>query len=317
MTGKTPFFALRRMLCTLLSILCVAGIAAPVAAQEEDAGWEIDPFARVELGVVISESADRDDELIIVSDGGYARGQVGVRLRDDNTTVRLEADRIQVERFGNATGRPRYDRDRFTGYIEQEVAEGWSLRLRGRYTDDISGVESSDIDELNVAVRVEYEPSRDHRIRAEASWRDREYADDDGVDGAPSTGEGPRADVGYRHRLGRYHYINVDLRAEEITSDNDRRNYTRESAKVAYTHPITSDFRVRPALQWRHTTFQGRIAPDDTAREDTTFVPELEFHWWPGPWRLEAEAKYVITSSNEPVRDRDGYRFTFSLGYVF
>ena len=30
--------------------------------------------------------------------------------------------------------------------------------------------------------------------------------------------EGLRVDVDYRHRIGRYHYVNVDLRAEEIDS---------------------------------------------------------------------------------------------------
>ena len=46
-------------------------------------------------------------------------------------------------------------------------------------------------------------------------------------------------------------------------------------------------------------------------------VPEVELLWWPGKWRIEAEAKYIFTGSNEPVRERDGYRLTLSLGYAF
>ena len=34
-------------------------------------------------------------------------------------------------------------------------------------------------------------------------------------------------------------------------------------------------------------------------------------------WRVEAEAKYVFFQSNESAREREGYRLTLSVGYVF
>ncbi len=292
-------------------------LSGPALAQDGRGDWELDPFARVEVGVVTSESSDREDELIIVGDGGYIRGKLGLELGDDTTTFSLEADRIQVERFGNATGRERYDRDRFTASIEQELGDDWEVRLQGRVYDDLVSVESSDTDEVQAALRIEYEPVLDHRLRAQVTWRDREYNDDDGPGGAPSTGEGLRVDVDYRHRLGRYHYINLDLRAEEINSDNPLRSYTRESASVSYTHPITPDLRARPAVELRHTEFGGRMAPVGTPRDDTQIVPEIEFLWWPGNWRIEAEAKYIFGNSNDPIRDREGYRLSLSVGYVF
>ena len=318
MQGITPICALKRLVAAALAMLGAGLLAVPAAAQEDDEGnWKLDPFARVELGVVTSESSDREDELIIVGDGGYARGQVGVELENDVTTFRLEADRIQVERFGSATGRPRYDRDRFTASVTQKLGDDWEVRVQGRVYDDLVSVESSDTDEVQASIRIEYEPVLAHRVRAQVTYRDREYNDTAGPNGTASEGEGVRVDVDYRHRIGRYHYVNFDLRAEEITSDNPDRGYTRESASVSYTHPITRNLRVRPAVEVRHTRFDGRLTPTGDRRDDTQVVPEVEVLWWPGPWRIEAEAKYILGSSNDPLRDREGYRLSLSVGYVF
>jgi hypothetical protein len=318
MQGKPHFFAMLRRVAAALAVLGAGLLAVPAAAQDGDGGsWTLDPFARVELGVVTSESSDREDELIIVGDGGYLRGQAGVELENDVTSFRLEADRIQVERFGSATGRERYDRDRFTASVTQKLGDDWEVRVQGRVYDDLVSVESSDTDEVQASIRIEYEPVIDHRVRAEVTWREREYNDTAGPNGTASEGEGVRVDVDYRHRLGRYHYVNFDLRAEEITSDNPDRGYTRESASVSYTHPITRNLRVRPAVEVRHTRFEGRMAATDEQRDDTQVVPEVEVLWWPGDWRVEAEAKYIFSSSNDPLRDRQGYRLSLSVGYVF
>ncbi|WP_156167339.1 hypothetical protein [Aurantiacibacter marinus] len=300
--------------CTGLAI----GFAhAPATAQDAQQNWSLDPFGRVELGIVLSESEDRDDELIINGDGGYLRGQIGVTFGNEKTEVRLEADRIEVERFGSATGRDSFNRDRLTAGITQKLDDDWEVELRGRIYDDLVTVESSDTDETQVSARVEFEPESAHRFTLRGTWRDREYDDGDGPGGASSKGEGARVDFEYRHRLGRYHYINFDLRAEEITSDNPLRGYSRESASISYTRPITSDLRVRPALELRQTSFDGRLLPGSAPREDTQIVPEVELLWWTGNWRAEAEAKYIFANSNDPVRDREGYRFSVSLGYVF
>lgn len=315
MQGKIPIRALRRWWRLALGVLVSALCWTPAAAQEQV--WELDPFARAEIGVVSSESSDREDELIVVGDGGYLRGQAGVELIGDGVTFRLEADRIQVERFGNATGRERYDRDRFTAAAQAELGEDWEVRLQGRVYDDLVTVESPDTDEVQAAVRLEYQPVLAHRVRAEVTWRERSYADNDGPGGTASRGEGLRVDLDYRHRIGRYHYVGLDLRAEEIDSDNPRRSYERQSARLSYTRPITDDLRVRPAVEVRRTRFDGRMTPDDVPRDDTQIVPELEFLWWPGNWRMEAEAKYIFGDSNDPVRDRKGYRLSISIGYVF
>ncbi|QZH75971.1 MAG: hypothetical protein JY451_05175 [Erythrobacter sp.] len=293
-------------------------VATPIAAQADPGGgWSLDPFARLEAGVVLSQSEDRDDELIINGDGGYLRGQIGVELGNETTQLRLEADRIEVERFGSATGRSGYNRDRISASLTQELGEQWEVELALRAYDDLVSVESADTDERQTSILVQFEPEQAHRFRLRGTWRDREYDDGAGPGGASSTGDGLRVDADYRHRLGRYHYINFDLRTESIDSANPDRRYSRESASVSYTHPLTSDLRVRPAVELRQTRFGGRLTPAGEAREDSQIVPEVELLWWPGQWRIEAEAKYVFGDSNDPVRDRRGYRLSLSVGYAF
>ena len=316
MNGAILTFLPRAWRLCLLAVVAACGLAAPAVAQDAE-GWQFDPYARVEAGLVLSESEDRDEELIVNGDGGYLRLQAGTEYGDEDTVLRVEADRIFVERFGNATGRDSYDRDRLTASLAQKLGDDFEVQLQGRYYDDLVSIEATDTDELQGSVQLEYEPVQAHRFRLRGAWRDREYDDGLGPDGTSSTGEGPRVDFEYRHRLGRYNYLNFDLRAEEINSDNPLRSYSRESVGASYTQPITRDLRVRPALEWRHTRFDGRIAPDGEVREDTAVVPEVELLWWPGNWRIEAEAKYIFTSSNDPVRDREGYRLSVSVGYVF
>ncbi len=301
--------------CVAFGYALAAGLAALFSTSAEAQSistWKFDPDARVEVGAVSAETATRDEQIVVNGDAFTFRGQVGLDLEDDDTRFRVEADRIEVVRLGE--GRSDSNRDRITVMVEQEFDDDWEVQVRGRYYDDLITAESSDTDELQGSVRVTYEPVREHRVRVRGTWREREY--DNGSD-PQTTGQGPRVDVGYRHRMGRYHYINFDLRAESITSDDPERGYNRESAKVSYTQPITPDLRVRPALEVIETRFDGRLTPDGDRRKDRLIVPELELHWWPDRWRVEAEAKYIFSSSNLPTRDREGYRLTLSVGYVF
>lgn len=74
---------------------------------------------------------------------------------------------------------------------------------------------------------------------------------------------------------------------------------------------------MRPAIEVIRTRFDGRFTDTGEQRRDRLVVPEVELLWWPGKWRIEAEAKYILSASNEPVREREGYRLTFSVGYAF
>ena len=296
------------------SCLCFAGVAALCSASvsAEEKQWSLDPDARIEVGAVSAQSATRDEQFIIDGDALTLRAQVGVDLEDDDTRFRVEADRIEVVRLGD--GRSDTNRDRLTATFEQELTPRWEIQARLRYYDDLVTAESPDTDELQGSVAVTFEPERKHRFRVRGTWREREYDNDENPQ---TTGDGPRVDVQYRHRFGRYHYLTLDLRAESITSDDPRRGYERESAKISYTQPITRDLRVRPAFEVLKTRFDERMALDEELRTDTLIVPEVELLWWVDNWRVEAEAKYIFSESNLPIREREGYRFTLSVGYAF
>lgn len=300
------FNALAIVFCIGLAIL---GNGTAVA---QDDPWTFDPQARIDIGAISAETVTRDEDVIIDGDGFTFRGQISAELADKDTRFRLEADRIEVVRLDD--DRRDYNRDRLTASVEQDFGPEFEVQLRARYTDDIALVESADTDEYQVSARLEFEPERAHRFRVRGTWRERNY--DNGPD--PRTeGSGPRVDAQYRRRLGRYNYITFDLRAESIQSDDERRGFNRQSVKASYTHPVTPDLRIRPALQVIRTEFDGRLTDTGARRQDTLIAPEVKAMYWPGNWRIEAQAKYIFSDSNLASRDREGYRLTLAVGHVF
>ncbi|WP_379922788.1 hypothetical protein [Erythrobacter sp. R86502] len=298
------------LLTGMLAAVLGIAVSAPVAAQ--DSVWTLEPDARIEVQAVSAQTTTRDEDLIIDGEAVSLRGQVGAALEGRGMRFRLEADRIEVFRLGN--GRADIARDRFTATAETDLAQGWQLQVQGRHYDDFVTVEAADTDEWQGSARLTWEARRQHRIRLQGTWREREYA---GSAGPETTGQGPRIDAQYRRRFGAYHYLAFDLRAEGIRSDDPRRGYQRQSAGVAYTRPLTPDLRVRPALEVIRTRFDGRLTDAGERRRDRLIVPEVELLWWKDKWRVEAEAKYIGFQSNEARREREGYRLTLSVGYAF
>lgn len=299
-----------RALCVLLVAASASLAARPATAQET--GWRLEPDARIEVQTVSAQTTTRDNDLVIDGEAISVRAQVGAALEKRGVRLRIEADRIEVIRLGE--DRRDFARDRFTATVQTDIEKDWELQLQARHYDDAVSVEAIDTDEWQGSARVTWEHERAHRVRVQGTWREREYRNGAA---AETTGEGPRVDAQYRRRFGRYHYLAFDLRAESIRSDEARRGYERESAGVAYTRPITPDLRVRPAIEVIRTRFDGRFADSGERRRDRLVVPEVELLWWPGRWRVEAEAKYIFSGSNEPVREREGYRLTLSVGYAF
>lgn len=299
-----------RALGGLMAALFAVLVAGPASAQ--DGGWRLEPDARIEVQTVSAETTTRDSDLIVDGEAISVRGQVGVALEKRGVRLRLEADRIEVFRLGEA--RRNIARDRFTATVQTDIEKDWELQLQARHFDDMVSVESNDTDEWQGSARLTWESDRKHRVRLQGTWREREY--DNGAL-AETTGEGPRVDAEYRRRFGRYHYLAFDLRAESIKSDDLRRGFERESAGVAYTRPVTPDLRVRPAIEVIRTRFDNRLTDNGERRRDSLVAPEVELLWWPGKWRIEAEAKYIFAGSNEPARDREGYRLSLLVGYAF
>jgi hypothetical protein len=302
-----PYVRLRRTALLALGIT----FAAPLSAAP-DTGWRLEPDARIEVQTVSAQTTTRDEDLVIDGEAVSVRGQIGLGIETKRTRVRLEADRIEVFRLGD--GRRDVSRDRLTASVEHDVTDRFEIQAQVRRFDDLVTVESADTDAWEGSTRLTFEPDQDNRFRLAGTWRDRQY--DNGADPA-TTGEGPRVDAQYRRRFGPFHYLAFDLRAESIHSDDPDRGYERESAGAAYTRPIAPDLRVRPAIEVIRTRFDGRIADTGALRRDRLVVPEVELLWWPGKWRVEAEAKYVFFKSNESVREREGYRLTLSVGYAF
>ena len=289
--------------------ILVAVPAMPVAAQGI---WTLEPAARIEFQAVSAQSTTRDEDLVVEGEALSVRGQASLGLESKRTRVRVEADRIEVFRLGN--GRADVSRDRLTAAIEHDLTRSLEVQAQLRRYDDLVTVEAADTDAWEYSARATFEPTRTNRFRLQGTWRERQY---DSAAVPATTGEGERIDAQYRRRFGAYHYLAFDLRSEAIRSDDPRRGYERESAGVAYTRPVAKDLRLRPAVEVIRTRFDGRIADNGALRRDRQTVPEIELQWWPGPWRIEAEAKYIFFSSNEAAREREGYRLTLSVGRVF
>ncbi|MBU2586527.1 MAG: hypothetical protein KJ872_00240, partial [Alphaproteobacteria bacterium] len=200
------------MLFAALTLLATDRVAA------QDIGWRLEPDARIEVQTVSAETTTRDSDLIVDGEAISVRGQVGVALEKRGLRLRLEADRIEVLRLGEA--RRNIARDRFTATVQTDIEKDWELQLQARHFDDMVSVESNDTDEWQGSARLTWESDRKHRVRLQGTWREREY--DNGAL-AETTGEGPRVDAEYRRRFGRYHYLAFDLRAESINSDDLRR----------------------------------------------------------------------------------------------
>lgn len=294
----------------LLAAMLVLFTDSPAAAQ--DGGWRLEPDARIEVQTVSAQTTTRDNDLIVDGEAISVRAQVGLALEKRGMRLRLEADRIEVFRLGE--GRRNIARDRFTATVQTDIEKDWELQLQARHFDDVVSVESNDTDEWQGSARLAWEPNGGHRVRVQGTWRTREY---DNGPLAETTGDGPRVEAQYRRRFGRYHYLAFDLRTESIRSDDPRRGFKRESAGVAYTHPITANFRVRPGIEIIRTRFDDRLTPAGEQRADNLVAPEVKVLLWPGKWRLEAEAKYIFAGSNETIREREGYRLSLSVGYAF
>lgn len=311
--GK-PLISRAARLVVAISAMFVVPCLLPAAAAAQDGSWKLDPYGHAEVGVVDGKSQTDDGEFSASGSGLVLRGRVGVTLGDEDTQFSIEADRIEVERNG-----PRFsdsNRDRLTAQMVQQFNRQVELQVRLRRYDDLVAAEFNNVDATEFSAQVTYEPEQAHRFRLQAGWNERQYDDGSGPGLTGSQGHGPEIGGEYRHRLGRYHYLTASARAEFIDSANPDRRYTRQSATASYTLPVTDDLRMRPGVTVRHTRFGGRRLAGE-ARTDSYVAPEVEALWWPGKWRIEAEAKYIAAGSNDPVYDREGYRFSISVGYAF
>ena len=208
----------------LLFFAALALIAAPAIAQNGD---PVEVEARVEaIGIqsdIVIEDGDEFD-----SSGYGIRGDLALDWSlSPRTTARIEVDAGVFDYEG-------LNRDTLTSYgvsasIEHEVSETVTVRLRARRIENIAVLEAFSADQTSVATRVEWSEGND-RVRVEADYRQREY-----YTTRAGTGEGYRVAAQYNRRLGSYHWLRIDARVEEMTSDDEeRRSYDRRVVRLKY-----------------------------------------------------------------------------------
>ena len=269
----------------------------------------VDPYLRTGITFVQSRADVLDvDEDLDASSIAF-ESEAGVDIEKGRDELHFEVDADYVD-FDN----PDFtDRWRFRGEIAwtREWGEDFETRLRVDAGESVPTASFFDTDMLRYRVRFQYQPERAHRGRIELRWRTHDYDDDSG------SGQGPRIDADYRFRLARYHYIKVESRWGRIDASDPDREYERFGLKALYTQPITDNLRARPALAYLATDFPGRASDKGRFRRDRQWVPEVEFLWWPGEWRMSAEFQYRWRSSTDRNRDIEGARVELKGAYVF
>lgn len=270
----------------------------------------IDPWLRLELDGVYAKAEVLEGDDDIDASAIIGEATAGVALEWDDTQVAFSA----LTEFVEFADRDFTDRFRHRSRVEltHDIDERWEMRLRADRSLRFPSAEFFDIDETELRGRIRFEPAREHRFGVAFRWRERSYND-----GTSSHGDGPRIEGEYRHRLGRYHYLELEARHEEINSGDLRRNYTRQAGAVTYTYPLSSDIRLRPKIAYRRTEYPGRIGLDGIQRDDRQWTPEIEFLWWPGEWRTSAEFQYQWRDSTDPDRANSGPRMQVTVAHVF
>lgn len=298
-----------RNLTSCLTATFLAVVASTsAAAQETD--WSVDAELDLAVRTVASNFDLRDDDSEINGDAiaflavpsiAATKGPVSARLR--NSTYRIEYFQDDYS-----------DRWRFvTGFeVEYETDPNGSLAAFAEHGDNLATAEAPNTDQLELGAKVERRIGDEHRLRVEASWRERGYKDL-----AETEGTGPELRTEYRYRFGANHYLYVRGRLEEIDSDTARRQFDRQVISFAYQRPLARDFRIRPELAFWHTDFPGRLLPQDGYRSDDVVIPELTFLYSPGEWLFSLEGRYLTRNSTDPFFDRDGYRIALEARYEF
>lgn len=281
------------------------------AATTGDAsGWRLEPGLKLTVrGISARSTAQGEDEVIdgtalaLIATPTLVLGNDDVEVTFRNTVTRLEfEDEGRDDRWQNAA--------RLSASVGLSAAT--RITVFGERSDNALAAEFTSTDEWEIGGEIQQHLDEANRVQLGASWRERSYDD-----AAGSSGSGIRIDGEYRYRFGANHYAFLRGRYDEINSDEARRNLTRLLAEASYQRPLSRDLRVRGELTYQRLDFSGRSLADGGVRQDDLFWPELTLIWSPGPWRLAAEARYVVRNSTDPVFDRSGYRFELEASYAF
>ncbi len=299
---------LRAVLCAFLALFALLASAAQAQAtygpvdEQAKAGWE----GEVSVSAIY---ARRDRDLISDHDrsGLGTQAVLGYRLPAGNsTTLRLEAE-AEVDKFNVSYGG--------TVELNQKLGEAVTLSLAASGHKHRISLESLNTDQAAVRAGIEI-ATGSTTIEGYARHRWRSYDDLAG-----GTGKGWQFGSRLLERLGSWHWAEARLSHDRIDDNGGRHGYRRTSLGLDYSHPLSKRLRLRPGLDYREWTYQGRYVADlatNPKRQDRLIRPELGLAW--GKTRglfARANAGWDFYRSNDPRFTGNGPRLQLVTGYRF
>ncbi len=283
---------------------------AETPADTTTSGWRLDPGLRLTARAISAEASVRAEDEAIDGDALAFVAVPSLALTNDDTEVTFRNTVTRIE-YSDET---RTDRWQNAARLSAGFGLGENTRLTvfGERSDNLLTPEFTSANEWEAGGEIEHNLDRSNRIQLGASWRERSYDDIE-----QSTGSGIRIDSEYRYRFAANHYAYLRGRYETINSDNARRELDRWLLEASYQRPIVRDLRVRTEFSYQRLDFSGRDLASGGVRQDDLFWPELTLTYSPGPWRLAAEARYVVRNSTDPEFDRSGYRIELEVSHEF
>jgi hypothetical protein len=255
---------------------------------------------------------DTDDEL--TAPGFSAGALVGIQNRGRRPTL-LADYQGAVHAYA---GTERWDRTshRLRLFHRLDLGGPWSLETAAVGATNLATVEYRLVDQVSIAPQLQYQPSRTHRLRAEAAYRSRWYRDE-----TRSSAASPYAGADYRYRWGSWHYADLAYRFEGNRANLTTRSYNRSSYTASYTRPFSQKDRIRLRLIYRDVEFLSRTvntADGQEIRRDTRWNPSLFYvREISDAIRLDTEYRWVARSSNDERRNFDSHRISVTLRYLW
>ncbi len=302
----------RTRLAALAAMLAGAlGAAGPIPLQAQDT---FQPYAEIEARGVYSDRAVVDGDSIEAS-GGRAAFDAGFVWRTGRTAVQFDLG-ADIFEFTDDE-RERRTSLRAAAEISREILPDVTLSVAAGHWDDITTLEARRTDQDAVALALAYE-NRPHRLHASAQYRAREYEA-----ATAATGNGMRYDGDYTYRLGSWHWARLDLRAEDIDSEDSRRGYERYIARASYSVPLdrAKRWRLRPQVEWQSWEYDERLTVQDFAtarRKDSYVAPEIGLAYGKlSGLKARLRAAYQFRTSNDARYRGDAPYLDLRIGYRF
>ena len=212
----------------------------------------------------------------------------------------------------------RSTREIFRGEVggAYQVSELIELSLEVAHTENLAFVEALQADQQRARLQGQWQRDND-RIRFHAEYRHRNY--DQELD---ANGSGMRYSAEYNRRLGSYHWLRFTAFQDSIDSEDNRRDYSRISGAIDYSHPVAKFLRARANIDVRSWKFPGRTAqgdPDGDKRQDSYIAPEigLDYGRQGGGLFGNLRVSYQLRTSNDERFTGDTPRLAAEMGYRF